>query len=49
MLMARPCSLDHEPRFRGEEGVGGEHNVLLLAVGVGGNMEEGLGFLNLYC
>lgn len=48
-LMARPCSLDHKPRFRGEGGVGDEHNVLLLAVGVGGNMEEGLRFLNLYC
>lgn len=47
-LMARPCSQDCQTRFPGREGVGGEHNMLLLAV-EGANMQEGLRFLNLYC
>lgn len=48
-LMARPCSQDCQTRFPGRGGVGGEHNMLLLAVEGGSNMQEGLRFLNLYC
>lgn len=48
-LMARPCSQDCQTHFPGRAGVGGEHNMLLLAMEGGSNVQEGLSFLNLHC